>query len=70
MLFGWGDYQAAIGNPYWAPRNGLYRVNGGYGADAVAPLFRDAGVTNMTWEIRNRIGTFCWSGSARRRHGT
>ncbi|MFL5805883.1 MAG: hypothetical protein ACJ8CR_29615, partial [Roseiflexaceae bacterium] len=63
MLFGWGDNQAAIGNTYWAPRNGLYRQGGGYGADAVAPPTMDAGVRAMTWEIRNRIGTFCAFGS-------
>lgn len=63
MLFGWGDYQAAVGNPSWWHRTGLYRQNGGYGADAVAPTYMDTGVRNMTWEIRNRIGTFCISGS-------
>jgi len=59
MLFGWGDYQASKGHPGWAHRFGLYRQNGGTGADAVAPLEMDAGVRNMTWNIRNRIGTFC-----------
>ncbi len=63
MLFGWADKQAASGNSYWAPRFGLYRQNGGYGADAVAPATMDAGVSAMTWEIRNRIGTFCAFGS-------
>jgi hypothetical protein len=63
MLFGWADKQAASGNAYWAPRFGLYRQNGGYGADAVAPATMDAGVSAMTWEIRNRIGTFCAFGS-------
>jgi hypothetical protein len=38
ILFGWGDRQAAQGNAYWAGRNGLYRQNGGRGADAVAPI--------------------------------
>ncbi len=63
MLFGWADNQAAIGNPTWVGRWGLYRENGGYGADAVAPRFMDTGVRNMTWEIRNRIGTFCAFGN-------
>lgn len=63
MLFGWGDNQAALGNPAWAHRTGLYRVNGGYGSNAVAPVSMDTGVRNMTWEIRNRIGTFCITGS-------
>ena len=63
MLFGWADNQAAIGNAYWSPRFGLYRQNGGYGVDAVAPPTMDAGVSAMTWEIRNRIGTFCAFGS-------
>ena len=63
MLFGWADNQAALGNAYWAPRWGLYRVGGGFGADAVAPTYRDAGVTAMTWNIRNNIGTWCAFGN-------
>ena len=63
MLFGWADNQAASGNAFWAPRWGLYRVNGGYGADAVAPQTWDTGVKNMIWEIRQRINTFCAFGS-------
>jgi hypothetical protein len=59
MLFGWADYQAAIGNPTWINQWGIYRYNGGYGTNAVAPSYMDSGVSNMTWEIRNRIGTFC-----------
>lgn len=59
MLFGWGDYQADKGNRRWRRRWGLYRKNGGKGTDAVAPAKRDAGVTNMTWEIRNWTRTFC-----------
>ncbi len=63
MLFGWADNQAASGNAYWAGRWGLYRENGGYGANAVAPQYWDTGVKNMMWEIRQRIGTFCAFGS-------
>jgi hypothetical protein len=63
MLFGWADYQAAVGNSTWVPRWGLYRQNGGYGANAVAPQYMDGGVKNMIWEIRNRIGTFCAFGN-------
>ncbi len=59
MLFGWADKQAADGNAYWAPRWGLYRQNGGTGANAVAPSNMTPGVKNMTWEIRNDIGTWC-----------
>ncbi len=59
MLFGWADKQADLGNTYWQPRWGLYRQNGGTGADAVAPRSQDGGVRNMTWEIRNDIGTWC-----------
>jgi hypothetical protein len=62
MLFGWADYQAAHGNAYWAPRTGLYRENGGYGAEVVAPKDMDDGVRNMIWEIRDRIKTFCYRG--------
>jgi hypothetical protein len=63
MLFGWADFQAANGNSYWAPRWGLYRANSGTGMDAVAPRNQDAGVANMTWEIRNDIQTFCILGN-------
>ena len=63
MLFGWADNQAALNNPYWQGRWGLYRQNGGYGADAVAPQYWDTGVKNMIWEIRQRINTFCAFGS-------
>ena len=63
MLFGWADNQAAQGNPYWAGRWGLYRENGGYGRNVVAPRTMDDGVRNMTWEIRNRVGTFCAFGN-------
>ncbi len=59
MLFGWADNQAAEGNGYWAPRWGLYRQNGGKGSNAVAPSDMQPGVKNMTWEIRNDIGTWC-----------
>jgi hypothetical protein len=59
MLFGWADYQAANGNSYWAPRWGLYRSNGGYGSNAVAPSSMNTGIKNVTWEIRQYIDTFC-----------
>ena len=63
MLFGWGDHRAWEQDPTWIGRNGLYRQNGGYGADAHAPLYQDAGVNNMMWEIRNDINTFCLFGN-------
>lgn len=71
MLFGWADNQASIGNPYWEGRWGLYRHDGGDGADAVAPSAMDEGVKHMTWEIRNHIDTWkvyiksggCWQGA-------
>jgi hypothetical protein len=63
MLFGWADNQAANGNAYWASRWGLYRENGGYGTNVVAPRYWDTGVKNMIWEIRQRIGTFCAFGN-------
>ena len=59
MLFGWADYQAANGNATWAGRWGIYRVNGGYGADAVAPLKMDKGIEAIMLEIRNYVYTFC-----------
>ena len=59
MLFGWADRQAGTGNAYWAPRNGLYRQNGGYGPDVVAPTGQDQGIRNVIQEIRGYVGTFC-----------
>ncbi len=59
MLFGWADRQAGLGNPYWAPRWGLYRQGGGRGADAVAPIAMDAGVRNAIGELAGHLGTFC-----------
>lgn len=63
MLFCWADYQAAHGNAYWAPRSGLYRQNGGRGAEAVAPLTQDEGVNNAIRELHNEVHTFCAFGS-------
>jgi hypothetical protein len=59
MLFGWADNQADEGNSYWAPRWGLYRENGGYGSDAVAPSSQDSGIGNITEDISDYIETFC-----------
>jgi hypothetical protein len=65
MLFGWADYQAgSLQWSYWRPRWGIYRQNGSYGANARAPVYMDAGVRNMTWEIREDIATWCAFGSA------
>jgi hypothetical protein len=58
MLFCWGDYQASHGNSYWAGRTGLYRKDGGRGADAVAPLTQDIGVMNVIKEIHGQVKTF------------
>ena len=55
MVFGWFDRNKSW--DWW-----LYRQNGGFGTNVVAPLVMDTGVRNMTWEIRNYMGTFC-SGS-------
>ena len=63
MLFCWADRQAATGNSYWAPRWGLYRENGGKGADAVAPLSMDNGVRNVIKEIHGYVGTFNLAGN-------
>ncbi|MBX3011014.1 MAG: hypothetical protein KF832_05880 [Caldilineaceae bacterium] len=64
MLFGWVDRRAADTGA-WAGHWGIYRANGGGAgaANVVAPLTQDAGVQNMTLEIRNHIGTFCIAGS-------
>jgi hypothetical protein len=63
MLFGWADKEAASGNFYWAPRWGIYRQNGGRGADAVAPMFQDPGVDSIIREIHDDVGTWCSFGS-------
>lgn len=63
MLFAWVDQRASAGAYPWTPHWGLYRVNGGLGANAVAPNNQTTGVQNMTREIRNHIGTWCIFGS-------
>jgi len=63
MLFTWVDRRAAAGHPTWAGHWGMYRVNGGYGSNDVAPLTQNVyvnnGVNNMSWELRNRLTTYC-----------
>jgi hypothetical protein len=59
MLFCWGDYQAENGNARWAPRTGLYRLDGGRGTNAVAPLTQTTGVENVIREINGQVDTFC-----------
>lgn len=59
MTFAWVDRRAAESHWRWSNHWGIYRVDGGLGANAVAPTNQDAGVNNMTWEIRNRLGTYC-----------
>lgn len=63
ILFAWADRQAALGNAYWWGRGGLYRTNGGRGADAIAPIAQDNGVNNMIRELNGQVGTFCSFGS-------
>ena len=62
MAFGWADHQAALNNPAWSHRKGIYRQDGGYGFDADAPQFMDAGIRNISMEIRGYIGTYCNAG--------
>ena len=59
MAFAWVDRRAAENHWRWRNHWGIYRVNGGLGANAVAPTNQDAGVNNMTWEIRNHLRTSC-----------
>lgn len=62
MLFGWADHQATLGNAAWSGRFGIYRQDGGFGADADAPRFMDGGIRNIMMEIRGYIKTYCNSG--------
>ncbi len=70
MLFGWADRQAEQGSTYysyWQGKWGIYRQNGGYGPNAVAPRFMDDGIRNIIQEINDHVGTFClWGGGATR----
>lgn len=63
MLFGWGDRQAEGGNAYWAGRFGLYRRDGGRGANDLAPIIMHEGIRTIIRELSGQIGTFCWDGS-------
>ena len=62
VLFGWADYRASVPGSGWNHRWGIYRANGGYGADAVAPKTQDAGINNILMEIRGYIKTWCQDG--------
>lgn len=59
ILFLWGDRQAGTGNSYWAPRWGLYRQDGGTGADVISPTTQTAGVKKVAVEIADDVDTFC-----------
>lgn len=59
MLFGWGDKKADDNDARWRHRWGLYRADGGYGADDVAPKYQRRGVERMHEELGRRMGTFC-----------
>lgn len=68
ILFAWVDRQADGGqfNGTWWPRWGIYRENGGYGRDAVAPRNADSnpylgsqGVRNMIEELNGHVDVFC-----------
>jgi hypothetical protein len=59
MLFGWADRRASIAGSGWAHRWGIYRQNGGYGSDAVAPISEDAGIRNVMMELNGYMGTKC-----------
>lgn len=61
MLFAWADRRAATLGSGWTHRFGIYRQNGGYGADAVAPLREsdDRGIENVMIELGSHMGTFC-----------
>jgi len=68
ILFGWVDRQADGGrfNGTWWPRWGIYRQQGGYGADAVAPINHDSnpvltsnGVRSMIEELSDDLNVVC-----------
>jgi hypothetical protein len=63
ILFGWGDRQAKTGTPYWAGGFGLYRPDGGRGANDIAPLSMTKGVRTMICELRGQLGTVCAFGA-------
>ncbi|WP_129674254.1 hypothetical protein [Candidatus Chloroploca sp. Khr17] len=72
MLFGWVDQQAHNNVAPWVGSEGIYRT-GGFATGspaAIAPprmnnplTTEQQGVATMTWEIRERIGTFCAAGN-------
>jgi hypothetical protein len=61
MLIGWID-QRAQWDGRWARHWGIYRQGGGWGANAIAPLYNDGGIMNVIREIRAQVGTFCSMG--------
>ena len=61
MLIGWIDNRAQW-DARWARHWGIYRYLGGYGGNAIAPLYNDSGIDNVIREIRAQVGTFCSMG--------
>ena len=59
LLIGWADRQAAIPNSGWEQHEGLYRKDGGYGENVIAPVEMDGCVKNITMGIMNYMGTAC-----------
>lgn len=59
MLFGWASQRAST-NGGDAPFAGLFREGGAaFGAPQVAPDTGNALVDELTWTLRNDLGTFC-----------
>ena len=54
MLFGWADFRASQNDPMWDASFGMYG-----GTALVAPVTMDAGIEDMTWEIRGYLDTGC-----------
>lgn len=62
MLIGWVDRRATW-DWRWRNQRGMYRQNGGYGTDVMAPIGQDYGVYQIIRELRSRLGTWCITGS-------
>jgi hypothetical protein len=63
LLFGWGDMEAHYGLRGWGPRWGLYRKNGGKGADELIPdgtvSANLGGPRNVMEELNGYVDVWC-----------
>lgn len=62
MLLGWADIQASV-DPSWAHAEGVFRAAGDGGPNDIAPAEEmNAGIRDLTWNLRLLLGSWCYNG--------